>query len=168
MPPKLFSHFIRSMPGTWKALSFVFILKYWFVLLHKKKLFSLYPQRGGYYQYKSFFPCKWQAKGRASHRSEMTASVNLLPPLGNHSGMNWLGLARSKKPLHQQGKTSIPKSPLQSRDTKWRDRELPLPTPSRTILATFHFWNLFRRRDFTVSFPLTFAGISYWSFWKET
>lgn len=121
-----------------KLLVFVFILRYLFVLLHKKELFSLYPPERGEATVNTslffLFPVNGKPRAGLITILRWLPSVNLLPSLKKPL---WCEL--EQKPLHQQGKTSYSKSAPQSSDTEWKGHELPLPTPSRTILATFHF-----------------------------
>lgn len=157
-----------------KLLVFVFILKYLFVLLHKKELFSLYlPERGeatiNTNLFFFFFLVNGKPRAGLATILRWLPSVNLLPSLKKPQWYELAWLSQEQKPPHQQGKTFYSKSTPQSRDTKWRGRELLLPTPSRTILATFHFLKSLQKKRFHYNpFPLTFAGISYWSFGKET
>lgn len=112
-------------------------------------------ERGGYCQYESFFffiPCKWQAKGRAGHCSEMTAKSYLLPPLKKPQWCELAWLSQEQKPLHRQGKTSYAKSAPQSSDREYRGHEPPLPTPSRTILATSQFLKSLQKTHTVIHF----------------
>lgn len=126
------------MPGTWKALSFCLYTEIFICTTSQKGIVLPVPsrERGGYCQYQSFFLFPVNGKPRAGLITILRwlPSVNLLPSLKKPQ---WCEL--EQKPLHQQGKTSYSKSAPQSSDTEWKGHELPLPTPSRTILATFHF-----------------------------
>lgn len=162
------------MPGTWKALSFCLYTEIFICTTSQKGIVLPVPsrERGGYYQYKSFFFFFLvNGKPRAGLATILRwlPSVTLLPPLKKPQWYELAWLSQEQKPPHQQGKTFYSKSTPQSRDTKWRGRELLLLTPSRTILATFHFLKSLQKKRFHYNpFPLTFAGISYWSFGKET
>lgn len=79
-------------------------------------------------------------------------SLNLLPPLKKPQWCELAWLSQEQKPLHRQGKTSYAKSAPQSSDRGYRGHEPPLPTPSRTILATSQFLKSLQKTHTVIHF----------------
>ena len=114
-------------------------------------------ERGGYCQYKSFFfffQFLVNGKPRAGLATILRwlPSLNLLPPLKKPQWCELAWLSQEQKPLHRQGKTSYAKSAPQSSDREYRGHEPPLPTPSRTILATSQFLKSLQKTHTVIHF----------------